>query len=65
MEFEIFKTGTHTSDKGITKTYTEEDSNFIASNYNPQEHEAPIVVGHPVDNSPSFGWIESLKGSGR
>jgi len=49
MEFEIFKTGTHTSDKGITKTYTEEDLNFIASNYNPQEHEAPIVVGHPVD----------------
>lgn len=61
MEFEIFKTGTHTSDKGVTKTYTEEDLNFIASSYNPAEHEAPVVIGHPVDNSPAFGWIESVK----
>ena len=61
MEFEIFKTGTHTSDKGVTKTYTQDDLNFIASSYLPSEHEAPIVIGHPVDNSPAFGWIESLK----
>ena len=35
MEFEIFKTGLHTSDKGITKDYSEDDLNFIASSYNP------------------------------
>ena len=61
MEFEIFKTGSHTSDKGITKDYTEDDLNFIASSYNPSESEAPIVIGHPVDNAPAYGWIESLK----
>ena len=61
MEFEIFKTGSHTSDKGITKDYTEDDLNFIASSYNPSVSEAPIVIGHPVDNAPAFGWIESLK----
>jgi hypothetical protein len=61
MTFEIFKTGTHTSDKGISKDYSLDDLNYIAAHYNPEEHEAPIVVGHPIDNSPAFGWIEKLE----
>ena len=61
MKFEIFKTGTHTSDKDITKDYTLDDLNFIANSYNPEEDEAPIVIGHPVDNSPAYGWISSLE----
>jgi hypothetical protein len=61
MKFEIFKTGSHTSDKGISKEYTLDDLNFIAESYNPEEDEAPIVIGHPVYNSPAFGWISSLE----
>ena len=61
MEFEIFKTGSHTSDKGITKDYSLDDLNFIAKSYNPTVQEAPIVIGHPIDSSPAFGWVESLK----
>jgi hypothetical protein len=61
MQFEIFKTGTHTSDKGVSKDYSLDDLNYIAAHYNPEEHEAPIVVGHPIDNSPAFGWIEKLE----
>lgn len=61
MKFEVFKIGTHTSDKGITKDYTLDDLNFIAKSYNPEEDEAPIVVGHPVDNSPAYGWVSSLE----
>ncbi|MBV6421203.1 MAG: hypothetical protein DAHOPDDO_02477 [Ignavibacteriaceae bacterium] len=60
MIFEIFKVGTHTSDKGISKDYTLDDLNFIASTYNPSEDEAPIVIGHPADNDPAFGWVSSL-----
>ncbi|MCZ7616555.1 MAG: hypothetical protein M5T52_24090 [Ignavibacteriaceae bacterium] len=60
MKFEIFKTGTHTSDKGVTKDYSLEDLNFIAQSYKPEEDEAPIVIGHPEDNDPAFGWISSL-----
>ena len=60
MRFEIFKTGTHTSDKGVTKDYSMDDLNFIASNYKPDEDEAPIVIGHPQDNEPAFGWTDSL-----
>ena len=61
MKFEIFKTGSHTSDKGITKDYSLDDLNFIAQSYKPEEDEAPIVLGHPVDNSPAYGWVSSLE----
>ena len=61
MKFEIFKTGTHTSDKDITKDYTLDDLNFIANSYDPAEDEAPLVIGHPVDNSPAYGWVKSLE----
>ncbi|MBL1121383.1 MAG: hypothetical protein D8M26_00670 [Ignavibacteriae bacterium] len=60
MLFEIFKTGSHTSDKGVTKEYSLDDLNFIASSYNPSEDEAPIVIGHPENNDPAFGWVSSL-----
>ena len=60
MNFEIFKTGTHTSDKGVSKEYTLEDLNFIAESYKPDEDEAPIVIGHPEENDPAFGWVSSL-----
>lgn len=61
MKFEIFKTGSHTSDKGIQKEYSLDDLNFIAMSYNPAVDEAPIVIGHPSDNSPAYGWISSLE----
>jgi hypothetical protein len=61
MKFEIFKTGTHTSDKGIQKEYSLDDLNFIAQSYNPTVDEAPIVIGHPIDNSPAYGWVSSLE----
>jgi len=60
MKFEIFKTGTHISDKGVEKDYSLDDLNFIAQSYKPEEDEAPIVIGHPSDNEPAFGWISSL-----
>lgn len=31
-----------------------------AAKYDPSIHEAPIVVGHPKDNGPAFGWVRSL-----
>ncbi len=58
--FEIFRTGSWTSDKGITKEYTEADLDKIIENYN-SEDPAPIVIGHPTTNAPAYGWVESLK----
>lgn len=63
--FEIFRAGTHTASNGVTKTWTEEEVEKIAENYNAQtDHEAPIVIGHPKDNDPAYGWVEKLKVEG-
>ncbi len=61
MEFEIFRTGTHTSNNGVTKSYSVSDLNSIVDSYNPHNLEAPLVLGHPKSNSPAFGWIETLR----
>jgi len=60
--FEVFRTGEHTDGSGRKKTWTEQDLDKIVTKYNEQsEHEAPIVIGHPTDNAPAYGWVESLK----
>lgn len=64
MDFEVFKVGTHTSDLGITKDYSLDDLRFMAESYNPKDHEAPIVLGHPKHDTPAMGWIESLSVAG-
>ncbi len=64
MWIEVFKTGTWTDSAGNTRTWTEEDLDKIVASYNPAEHEAPVVIGHPKDNAPAFGWVEALKREG-
>ena len=62
---EVFKTGTHTSGNGITKTYTDADLDNIATRYNTQEsHDAPLVLGHPATDAPAYGWAKELKAAG-
>lgn len=62
---EVFKTGTHTSGNGITKTYTEDDLKEIAQKYNDQDaHEAPFVLGHPAADDPAHGWVKVLRVAG-
>lgn len=58
--FEIFKAGTQTSSNGITLDFGEDMLRQAVEAYDPAIHEAPIVVGHPKDNHPAFGWIKSL-----
>lgn len=64
MWIEVFKTGIWTDSNGNTRAWTEEDLDKIASSYDPREHEAPIVIGHPKDNAPAYGWVEALKREG-
>lgn len=33
------------------------------SNFDAARHEPPLVVGHPSDNSPAFGWVRGLRKS--
>ncbi|EXL08214.1 peptidase [Brucella anthropi] len=58
--FEIFRSGTHTTAKGQTVTFAESDIADIAASYDPALHHAPIVIGHPKQDGPAYGWIKSL-----
>ena len=57
---EIFRGGKQTDSNGISHDGDALIDNAIAK-FNPEHHEPPIVVGHPQDNSPAFGWISELK----
>ena len=57
---EIFKGGKQTDSSG-----KEHDGDKlidqIMKSFSPGTHEPPIVVGHPKDNAPAFGWTADLK----
>ena len=68
MWIEIFKSGEQTDSAGNTKNWTDADLDTIVTKYNNQaegdKHEAPVVIGHPVTDSPAYGWVEELKRDG-
>jgi hypothetical protein len=59
--FEIFKAGTHTDASGTAYRFSDDDLIAIARNYDPALSEAPLVVGHPKDNNPAYGWVKSVR----
>lgn len=58
---EIFRTGSHTATNGQTLPFDSVALSAAVSAYDPSLHEAPVVVGHPKDNHPAFGWIDHLE----
>jgi len=60
----VFKSGTHTDSNGRTREWSEKEMDEIVSRYKPAEHEAPVVIGHPAQNAPAWGWVEALKRKG-
>jgi polyhydroxyalkanoate synthesis regulator phasin len=65
IKIEVFRAGSHTDSAGNVREWTEGDLDSIVSKYNPASHEAPVVIGHPKDNSPAFGWVESIERKGK
>lgn len=64
MHFEIFKSGKHISSNGTEIQFSDADIAAAAAAYDPTVHEAPIVIGHPSDDAPAWGWIKNLKPDG-
>jgi hypothetical protein len=56
----IFRAGRHTSANGATLEFGEDTLRAAAAAYDPARHEAPLVVGHPRDNGPAYGWVGAL-----
>jgi hypothetical protein len=62
--FPILKTGTHKDSIGRSWTFGEAELDKLVKNYDPAKFEAPIVIGHPKEEDPAFGWVEELKREG-
>lgn len=62
---EVFCIGEHTDSSGNTRDWNQSDLEEIVNQYNVKKHEAPVVVGHPKENAPAFGWVEALKTDGK
>lgn len=37
----------------------------VVDNYDPSDQEAPLVLGHPEDNQPAYGWIKQVFTKGK
>lgn len=60
----IARTGTHTDMNGKRVKLTREYMDRIVQTYDPKQHEAPLVIGHPKSNDPAYGWVEEVKREG-
>lgn len=60
----VFTTGWHTDSSGNKRLWTKADLDRIVSTFKPTFHEPPIVIGHPSDNAPAFGWVAGIKREG-
>lgn len=56
---ELFRAG----DYGPKGQYTEEDIGKMAENFN-ENDKVPIVIGHPKDNDPAWGWLSKMAAAG-
>lgn len=55
----FFYSGDHTAEgKG---NWTPERVKKVADNYNPEFNYAPVVVGHPADDTPAFGRFREIQ----
>lgn len=60
---EIFRAGTQTDSKGVTRTFTAADLDQMIANHSAATA-APIVIGHPAHNDPAYGWTSAMKRDG-
>ncbi len=56
----IFQGGRQTDSQGRQHDGTALIDKAVAT-FNAARHEPPVVVGHPKENGPAFGWVEGLK----
>jgi hypothetical protein len=61
---EIFTSGKHTDNAGVTRPFSDADLAASAAAYDPALHEAPLVIGHPKTDAPAYGWVQRLLAQG-
>lgn len=61
---DICRVGKVTDAGGVERDLSTEFLSQVIASYDAAHHEAPIVVGHPEDNAPAYGWVVELRLSG-
>lgn len=61
QEIEIFRAGSHVSSDGQSIVFSLADVQTMAASYNPSLQVAPLTLGHPEDNQPGYGKVQSLR----
>lgn len=59
----VFSAGTHTDSAGKASDFSEDDLDQMVENV--KLGAAPIVLGHPKNNDPAYGWGDQLKRVGK
>ena len=57
----LFKPGTHIDMGGQQIDFSESDLTASVNAYDPELHEAPLVIGHPEHDAPAYGWVRAMK----
>ncbi|MFP4181831.1 MAG: peptidase [Thiohalospira sp.] len=57
----IFRAGRHKDSQGRAWDFGADDLRAAAAAYDPNKHEAPLVIGHPGDDAPAYGWVKDLR----
>ena len=63
---EMFRAGPQISSTGQKMVFTESDLDQVVSTYNPDQHEAPLIIGHDQDDgTPALGWVRKVWRKGK
>ena len=66
VHIEMFRAGPQISSTGQKLMFTEEDLDQVVGTYSPEQHEAPLIIGHDqTDSTPSLGWVKDLWRKGK
>lgn len=61
----IFRTGRHVATDGNAYEFSDSAVREIADTYDPQVHNAPLVIGHPKMDDPAYGGTSKVVKRGR
>ena len=63
---EMFRAGPQISSTGQKMVFTEDDLEQVVNTYNPEQHEAPLIIGHDQeDGTPALGWVRKIWRKGK
>lgn len=63
---EMFRAGPQISSTGQKMVFTENDLEQVVNTYNPDKHEAPLIIGHDQDDgTPALGWVRKVWRKGK